>query len=240
MLTFMLNCGIIAMKSNTVKARKCMVEWVLHFEEEQALAAFHALDFAEKIYLCDYTALTEYSAQDTSHTDEVLSLAQRIEGIAPIEGMSELAGIWKKSLVTTDGYAQTMAFESNHDLYIFGDYLDIFSRVLMGQWRILLEKLDICEACLVDIKRVRERDIEMLCEMRSLLMPKLKAMGWNGNYGIMNEEVPFESRLAYQMLQMIRRAIWVERGRHPSWSRDGDIPLEATDVPLMKVERVRY
>lgn len=65
-------------------------------------------------------------------------------------------------------------------------------------------------------------------EARDLLIPQLKKMGigWNGNFGISNSELAYNSKLAYEILKAIR---------YVTESRDSSV-LKVTDEPLPHVE----
>lgn len=103
--------------------------------------------------------------------------------------------------------------------------LDTFSRVLMGQFFIIYEQLDMKEGN----KHVEDKywDIRWtgsgVREMRDFLIPELRDAGWNGSYGIAGKDNPYDSKLAYEMLKIIRR-------------RHDDYILRITDQPLMIAE----
>lgn len=64
-----------------------------------------------------------------------------------------------------------------------------------------------------------------MAEARDLLIPQLRKLrvGWNGNFGISNEGLAYNSKLAYEMLKAILYAC-----------RQGDgTVLKVTDEPLM-------
>ena len=65
-------------------------------------------------------------------------------------------------------------------------------------------------------------------EARDLLIPQLKRMGigWNGNFGISNTGLAYNSKLAYEILKAIRYA---------TEKRDSSV-LKVTDEPLPRVE----
>lgn len=105
------------------------------------------------------------------------------------------------------------------------DCLDTFSRVLMGQFYIIYEKLDMKPGN----KHVEESYLDIrltgigVREMRDFLIPALKEAGWNGSYGIAGKDNCYESKLAYEMLKVIRK-------------RRDDYILRITDQPLMIAE----
>lgn len=86
------------------------------------------------------------------------------------------------------------------------DTLDAYSRILMGQFFIIYEQLDI---------NTDNEDIQTawadakwngtgVQEMRTLLIPQMASFGWNGSYGISSPDNRYESKLAYEMLKVIR------------------------------------
>lgn len=105
------------------------------------------------------------------------------------------------------------------------DALDTYSRVLMGQFFIIYEQLDVntqnphIEEAWSDAKwggiNVRE--------MRDVLIPELKCMEWNGSYGIAGKDNKYDSKLSYEMLKVIRK-------------RRDDYILRVTDQPLLIVD----
>lgn len=87
--------------------------------------------------------------------------------------------------------------------------MDMFSRIVMGQFHILFEAVDI------EISD-KPRAIHMyhdvywdggyrVKEARDLLFPKIKKFGWHGGFGISNPKVAEDSRLAYQISRALRR-----------------------------------
>ena len=106
--------------------------------------------------------------------------------------------------------------------------LDAYSRILMGQFSIIYEVLDIADT---DDKPQLQayHDARWGCigiaEARDLLIPQLRKLrvGWNGNFGISNAGLAYNSKLAYEMLKAILYAC-----------RQGDgTVLKVTDEPLM-------
>lgn len=109
------------------------------------------------------------------------------------------------------------------------DALDVYSRILMGQFSIIYEELDISgndEIHLQANHDARWYGVGVQ-EARDLLIPQLKKLGvgWNGNFGISNSELAYNSKLSYEILKTIRYAC---DGRD-------SIVLHVTDEPLPKV-----
>jgi hypothetical protein len=119
---------------------------------------------------------------------------------------------------------------------VVADALDTYSRILMGQFGIIFESLDI--AANYDYGKLRLLRLQAyhdvrwngvgVIEARDLLIPQLKkiGVGWNGNFGISNSELAYNSKLTYEILKTIRYA--VEK-------RDSSV-LKVTDEPLPRVE----
>lgn len=106
--------------------------------------------------------------------------------------------------------------------------LDTYSRILMGQFSIIYEVLDIADT---DNKPQLQAYYDArwggvgISEARDLLIPQLRKLGvgWNGNFGISNAGLAYKSKLAYEMLKAILYACG---------QGDGTV-LKVTDEPLM-------
>lgn len=109
------------------------------------------------------------------------------------------------------------------------DTLDVYSRILMGQFSIIYEELDISGNDEIHLRA--NHDARWygvgVQEARDLLIPQLKKLGvgWNGNFGISNSELAYNSKLSYEILKTIRYAC---DGRD-------SIVLHVTDEPLPTV-----
>lgn len=109
------------------------------------------------------------------------------------------------------------------------DALDVYSRILMGQFSIIYEELDISGDDEIHLRA--NHDARWygvgVQEARDLLIPQLKKLGvgWNGNFGISNSELAYNSKLSYEILKTIRYAC---DGRD-------SIVLHVTDEPLPTV-----
>lgn len=107
--------------------------------------------------------------------------------------------------------------------------LDVYSRILMGQFSIIYEELDISGNDEIHLRA--NHDARWygvgVQEARDLLIPQLKKLGvgWNGNFGISNSELAYNSKLSYEILKTIRYAC---DGRD-------SIVLHVTDEPLPTV-----
>lgn len=113
---------------------------------------------------------------------------------------------------------------------VVADALDTYSRILMGQFGIIYEVLDISgndEQHFQAYHDARWNGVGVL-EARDLLIPQLKKirLGWNGNFGISNSGLAYNSKLAYEILKTIRYA---------TEKRDSSV-LKVTDEPLPRAE----
>ena len=106
------------------------------------------------------------------------------------------------------------------------DALDTYSRVLMGQFGVIYEALDI-SGNLQAYHDARWNGGGII-ETRDLLIPQLKkiGVGWNGNFGISNSGLAYNSKLAYEILKTIRYA---------TEKRDSSV-LKVTNEPLPHVD----
>lgn len=113
---------------------------------------------------------------------------------------------------------------------VVADTLDTYSRILMGQFGVIYEALDISgndEQHFQAYHDARWNGVGVL-EARDLLIPQLKkiGVGWNGNFGISNSGLAYNSKLAYEILKTIRYA---------TEKRDSSV-LKVTDEPLPRAE----
>lgn len=105
-------------------------------------------------------------------------------------------------------YRYAMEIDGSN-ITLLGNVMDAFSRIMMGQFRILFEVVDVK---ISDSPRMIQmyRDVyweggHRAKEARDLLLPKIKKFGWYGGFGISNPEVAEDSRLAYQISRALRR-----------------------------------
>lgn len=87
--------------------------------------------------------------------------------------------------------------------------LDAFSRIVMGQFHILFETLDVSDTLQYNQHAVETYQdvywdgLHGAKEVRDMLLPDIKQFGWHGGYGISNPDVAECSRLAYQLSHAI-------------------------------------
>lgn len=101
----------------------------------------------------------------------------------------------------------------------------MFAEICINCYHLALSVVRNCESRYNE--RVKSERIGVI-EARDLLIPQLKKMGigWNGNFGISNSELAYNSKLAYEILKAIR---------YVTQSRDSSV-LKVTDEPLPHVE----
>lgn len=99
--------------------------------------------------------------------------------------------------------------------------LDAFSRIVMGRFHILFEVLDV-----PDDFQTNKYAMQMFHdvywtgaygakEARDLLFPQISDFGWNGGYGIANQNVAEISRLAYQMAKALNKEMALPVTKEP-------------------------
>lgn len=110
--------------------------------------------------------------------------------------------------VEEDGYRYVMEIDGSN-ITLLGNVMDVFSRIMMGQFRILFEVVDVkisdSPHMIQKYHDVYWEGSHRAKEARDLLLPKIKKFGWYGGFGISNPEVAEDSRLAYQISRALRR-----------------------------------
>ena len=134
--------------------------------------------------------------------------------------------------VTQEPYAYEVDLEEK-EWRIVSTVLDTYSRLLMGQFFVIYEQLDIPDNGVesnYDLVLKANHDARWngvgVAQTRDLLIPKLKEMrlGWNGNFGIANADNAYNSKLAYEMVKVLESCSRYECGM-----------LKVTDEPLIKI-----
>lgn len=168
---------------------------------------------------------------NTPATGLVPHYVQELTSLQKQFAEAESINIKSPELDKPDPFVKKFSFQNVNDgkyptsKDILVDALDAHSRVLMGQFFIIYEQLDInseneeIQAAWVSAKW----DGTGVLPMRDLLIPDLVKMGWNGSYGIASPDNRYDSKLAYEMLKRIR-------------NRRDDYILRVTDQPLVIVE----
>ena len=219
----------------------------IDFTSKQYLFILHALAIMITFYSNDFSSICKevgeaYGASEADIASACATLTA-INVTAPVKSYSD-----KCSEILEDmlHHARELPEKDAPYKYSIGldtpswkvvaDALDTYSRILMGQFGIIFESLDI--AANYDYGKLRLLRLQAyhdarwngvgVIEARDLLIPQLKKMGigWNGNFGISNSELAYNSKLAYEILKAIR---------YVTESRDSSV-LKVTDEPLPHVE----
>ena len=108
--------------------------------------------------------------------------------------------------------------------------LDVYSRILMGQFDKIFDVLDVAPDDGEHEHRLQaNHDARWygvgVSEARDLLIPQLKKMGWNGSFGISNLDLAYNSKLSYEMLKALDHAC----GCSDSYC------LKVTDEPFLRI-----
>ena len=98
---------------------------------------------------------------------------------------------------------------SKEDLRHLEDVLDTYSRMMMGQFFPIYEQLDVpmdSDEHALNIYRELRWSGGPALDARNALIPAQAEMGWNGNFGICNNDVSAKSKLAYEMCKAVQYA----------------------------------
>jgi hypothetical protein len=210
----------------------------IDFTSKQYFFILHALAVMITFYNNDFSSICKEVGEAYGASEEDIASActtlTAINVTAPVKGSSD-----KCSEILEDmlHHARELPEKDAPYKYSIGldtpswkaaaDALDTYSRILMGQFGVIYEALDISgndEQHFQAYHDARWNGVGVL-KARDLLIPQLKKMriGWNGNFGISNAGLAYNSKLAYEMLKAI---LYVCR------QGDGTV-LKVTDEPLM-------
>lgn len=110
--------------------------------------------------------------------------------------------------------------------------MDLYSRLLMGQ----VQELDNFFSRNTDCWKRPDRDSIANCAtiIKNIVYPEL--MGYD-SFGIFNAKCPEESKIAYDIIQVLRNELIKVRDpeRRTGWSVDWNIPMPASKEKLVKV-----
>lgn len=198
----------------------------------QVMQPFYGNDFSS---ICKEVG-NAYGVSDAD-IEKAYTMFTDFKVTAPVPSMQNAAGEIYQTALAAIGTAEdanpyTKRINMNESLWIkAAAILDTYSRILMGQFSIIYEALDIADTDnrpqLQAYHDARWGGVG-ISEARDLLIPQLRKLGvgWNGNFGISNAGLAYNSKLAYEMLKAIRFA---------TEKRDGSV-LKVTDEPLPRVE----
>lgn len=213
----------------------------IDFTSKQYFFILHALAVMITFYNNDFSSICKEVGEAYGESEEDIASActtlTAINVTAPVESYSDKCSDILEDMLH---YAQELPEKDTPYKYsvsldtsswkAVADALDTYSRILMGQFSIIYEALDTSgndEQHFQAYHDARWNGVGVI-EARDLLIPQLKkiGVGWNGNFGISNAGLAYNSKLAYEILKTIRYA--VEK-------RDSSV-LKVTDEPLPRVE----
>ena len=219
----------------------------IEFTGKQYFFILHALAVMITFYNNDFSSICKEVGETYGESEENIASAcamlTAVNVTAPIKSLSDKCSDiledvlhHARELPEKDApYKYRIGLDAS-SWKVVADALDTYSRILMGQFGIIFESLDI--AANYDYGKLRLLRLQAyhdarwngvgVIEARDLLIPQLKKMGigWNGNFGISNSELAYNSKLAYEILKAIR---------YVTESRDSSV-LKVTDEPLPHVE----
>ena len=148
------------------------------------------------------------------------------------ETVSRLLRIAKNPVILAKGkvhYTKQIDIEED-DVIRLVSILDVYSRILMGQFDKIFDVLDVAPDDGEHEHRLQaNHDARWygvgVSEARDLLIPQLKKMGWNGSFGISNLDLAYNSKLSYEMLKALDHAC----GCSDSYC------LKVTDEPFLRI-----
>ena len=168
------------------------------------MASFYRNNFEPLFQLIeeDY-GLPEGAAKDAAgiiHNIQITTPAYR-KAIS----VEDLSSTWNFPEATEEQpYNYTVELSDNQRT-LLSKTLDIFSRIVMGQLHILFEALDVPDEFNKNQHMMQAYHDAYwdggagAKEARDILFPAIKNFGWHGGYGISNQNVAEDSRLAYQL-----------------------------------------
>lgn len=213
---------------------------IFEMTKKQYELFLHVMQVMQTFYGNDFSSICKevgdaYGVHDAD-IEKAYTMFTDFKVTAPVPSMQNAAKeIYHTALSATNIEAEnkentyTKRIDMNESAWIkAAAILDAYSRILMGQFSIIYEVLDIADT---DNKPQLQAYHDArwggvgIAEARDLLIPQLRKLrvGWNGNFGISNAGVAYNSKLAYEMLKAILYAC-----------RQGDgTVLKVTDEPLM-------
>lgn len=114
---------------------------------------------------------------------------------------------------------------------VIREALDFYSRFLMGQFR-QIDSLMVNHSDFWEDWNKRERLEEIIREMRDIIYPELNGCD---SWGIYNIKCPRESKIAYDIIQVLRHELWKSKEEKTRYTNDAYPPLIASHEDLCKV-----
>lgn len=213
---------------------------IFEMTKKQYQLFLHVMQVMQTFYGNDFSSICKevgdaYGVHDAD-IEKAYTMFTDFKVTTPVPSMQNAAKeIYHTALSATNIEAEnkenpyTKRIDMNESAWVkAAAILDAYSRILMGQFSIIYEVLDIADT---DKKPQLQAYHDArwggvgIAEARDLLLPQLRKLrvGWNGNFGISNAGLAYNSKLAYEMLKAILYAC-----------RQGDgTVLKVTDEPLM-------
>ena len=213
---------------------------IFEMTKKQYQLFLHVMQVMQTFYGNDFSSICKevgdaYGVHDAD-IEKAYTIFTDFKVTTPVPSMQNAAKeIYHTALSATNIEAEnkenpyTKRIDMNESAWVkAAAILDAYSRILMGQFSIIYEVLDIADT---DNKPQLQAYHDArwggigIAEARDLLIPQLRKLrvGWNGNFGISNAGLAYNSKLAYEMLKAILYAC-----------RQGDgTVLKITDEPLM-------
>lgn len=213
---------------------------IFEMTKKQYQLFLHVMQVMQTFYGNDFSSICKevgdaYGVHDAD-IEKAYTMFTDFKVTTPVPSMQNAAKeIYHTALSATNIEAEnkenpyTKRIDMNESAWVkAAAILDAYSRILMGQFSIIYEVLDIADT---DNKPQLQAYHDArwggigIAEARDLLIPQLRKLrvGWNGNFGISNAGLAYNSKLAYEMLKAILYAC-----------RQGDgTVLKVTDEPLM-------
>lgn len=203
---------------------------IFEMTEKQYQLFLHVMQVMQTFYSNNFSSICKevgdaYGVHDAD-IEKAHTMFTDFKVTAPVPSMQNAAKeIYHTALSATD----IAVVDMNESAWVKAtSILDAYSRILMGQFSIIYEVLDIADT---DNKPQLQAYHDArwggvgIAEARDLLIPQLRKLrvGWNGNFGISNAGLAYNSKLAYEML----KAILYVCGQGDS------TVLKVTDEPLM-------
>lgn len=222
----------------------------IQFTEKQYKLFIHILQIMQVFYGNDFSSICKevgetYGARK-SDIEKAYTILTDVKVTGPVPAMQNAAKkILNAALLAVDiksavkeenPYTKLIEMDKASWLQA-ADILDVYSRILMGQFSIIYESLDIAMCYGADANEIRLQAYHDarwggvgVIEARELLIPQLKEMGvgWNGNFGISNPGLAYNSKLSYEMLKVIRYA----------YGKGDNTVLKVTDEPFLRAQGV--
>ena len=222
----------------------------IQFTEKQYKLFVHIMQVMQVFYGNDFSSICKevgktYGAKQRD-IEKAYTILTDVKVTGPVPTMQSaakkilnaaLSAVDIKSAVKEEN-PYTKLIEMNEASWLqAADILDAYSRILMGQFSIIYESLDIANCYGADANEIRLQAYHDarwggvgVIEARELLIPQLKEMGvgWNGNFGISNPGLAYNSKLSYEMLKVIRYA----------YGKGDSTVLKVTDEPFLRAQGV--